>query len=97
MLPKRLLIKMAALCILPNSTAAGALIELTLPDNESKGKFMISESAFYRAVSYDLDGSVTIDQTVANPKNMLALHPFDVTFILLKYFEVNRQCTIRIL
>ena len=78
---------MAALCILPHSTAAGALLELTLPDNESKGKFLISESNFYRAVSYDLDGSVTIDQTVSNPKNMLALHPFDVNFILLKYFE----------
>ena len=34
-----------------------------------------------------MTGSVTVDQTVANPRNMLALHPFDVTFILLKYFE----------
>ena len=42
-------------------------------------------------MSYDLEGSVTIDQTVANPKNMLALHPFDVNFILLKYFESSAR------
>ena len=78
---------MAVLCILPDSTASGGLIELLLPDNESKGKFFITESNFYRVVGYNLSGSVCIDQSIANPGNVLALHPFDATFILLSYFE----------
>lgn len=52
---------MAALCILPNSSVSGALIELDMPDQSSKGKFLISETSMYRAVGYQVPGSVCVD------------------------------------
>jgi hypothetical protein len=81
---------MAAVCILPNHTISGALIELEMPDGSSKGKFLVSESKFYRAVSHTISDTVCINNDVTNPNQLIALHPFDVNFIMLGLFE---KCT----